>query len=263
MTKSCSAFLKENAQDCILCSTVKDEALHLIERSHSLVISDLRSQLKPFLEKHGIEQVTNRDGRIFARFFRERKRDLRINFPVRTNVRYEILGAIENYVASRLHSLKDGFKMPVDNFLASMMTELASIKHSLQAPFKSMKTLEIAPNDSIVSLVIVGTLLKNPTRALNPNDAKHLASAVEYQFRENKWVIFVTNDEKDILSREVSISETCALQCSKPDWALDHYRYVTRMKSPIEYFHELPNYSRKQKNLVETVEKAIGIRILD
>ncbi|MCK4434477.1 hypothetical protein KAU92_03215 [Candidatus Bathyarchaeota archaeon] len=262
MTQSCSAFLKENGQRCVLCSTVKAESLDLIERSHSLVVSDLRSGLKPFLKKHGIEQLTNRDGMIFARFFRERKRNLRINFPQRTNVSREVLGTIENYVASRLHSLKDGFKMPVDNFLAVMMTELASIKHNLQAPFKSMKTLEIAPDDSIVSLIIIGTLLTKPTRVLNPNDAKHLASAVEHQFRENKWVIFVTNDEKDILCREARIFEACALRCSKPDWALDHYRSITRLKSPIEYFRDLPNFSSKHKKLAETIEKVMGTKIL-
>lgn len=262
MTESCSAFLKENAERCALCSTVKAESLNLIERSHSIIVSDFRSQLKPFLEEHGIEKVTNRNGRIFARFFRERKRDLRANLPKRSNVPREILGTIENYVASSLHSLKDGFKMPVDNFLASMMTELASIRHDLQAPFKSMKPLEIAPNDSIVSLIIIGTLLKNPPRALIRNDAVHLASAVEHQFRENKWIIFVTNDENHILSRETMIFEACALHCSKPEWALDTHRDVTKLKSPIEYFRELPNYSSKHKKLIETIEKAIDVRIL-
>lgn len=262
MTKSCSTFLKENAQRCVLCSTVKAESLDLIERSHSLVVSNLRSGLKPFLKKHGIEQLTNRDGVIFARFFRERKRDLRIKFPVRTNVPREILGAIESYVASKLHSLKDGFKMPVENFLATMMIELASIKHNLQAPFKSMKLLEIVPDDSIVSLIIAGTLLTKPRRALNLNDAKHLASAVEHQFRENKWAIFITNDENDILCREARIFEACALHCSKPDWAFDHYCSITRLKSPIEYFRDLPNLSSKHKKLAETIEKAMGIKIL-
>jgi len=137
-----------------------------------------------------------------------------------------------------------------------MMTELATIKHKLQAPFKCMKAVDIKPDVPIVSLIIIKTPL------VNPNDAEHLASAVKYQFQKNMWVIFVTNDEKDILSKETSIHDIFALQCSKPEWALDHYRYLTRLKSPIEHFRELSNYSDKQKEFGETIEKAMGIRIL-
>lgn len=111
MTKACSAFLKENEERCILCSTVKDEALNLIERSYSTIVHNFRSKLKPFLEKQGIIELTNRDGRIMSQFFQGQKRNLQVRVPRRTNVRNEIMGAIENYVAQRLHSLKDGSKM--------------------------------------------------------------------------------------------------------------------------------------------------------
>lgn len=256
MTKACSAFLEENASRCILCSTVKEEALKLIRRSHSIIVSDFRLELKPFLENQEIKELGNRDGRLLARFFSERKRDLKVAIPRRTNVRNEIIGTIENYVASRLHSLKDGTKMSIDNFLALMMTELATIKHNLEAPFKTLRTVEITPDEHIASLIVVDTIL------MNEHDAKHLASALMYQFQQNKWVIFVTNDEKDILSKEKSLSEIFALQCSKPEWAPDHYRYVTRLKSPVEHFRGLRSYSDKQTEFGEVIEKIMGIRIL-
>jgi len=256
MTKACSDFLKENTTRCLLCSTVKDEALDLIERSHSLIVLDFRSQLKPFLEKQEVKQLTNKDGMIMSRFFSERKKSLRTKVRQESDVHNEIIGTIENYVASRLHSLKDGLKIPVDNFLAGMMTELATIKHGLQAPFKSIKTIDITPDGSIISLIVIGVIM------INPDDAKHLASVLQHQFQQNKWVIFVTNDEKDILSKQNSLSEIFALHCSKPEWALDHYRHITRLKSPVEYFRQLPNYSDRQKEFGETIEKIIGTRIL-
>lgn len=256
ITKACSAFLKENGDRCLLCSTVEDEALNLIERSYLLIIRDFRSKLKPFLERQGVKKLTNRNGRIFSRFFSEEKWSLKVKVPQRTGVRNEIMGTIENYVAQRLHSLKDGQKIQVDNFIAAMMTELTAVKHKLQAPFKCMKTVNIIPDAPIVSLIILGAPLANP------HDAEHLASAVKYQVQQNKWVIFVTYDERDILSKEISIHEIFALQCSKPEWALDHYRYLTRLKSPIEHFRELSNYSDKQKEFGKTIEKTIGIRIL-
>jgi len=137
-----------------------------------------------------------------------------------------------------------------------MITELVAIKHNLQVPFKSIKTVTIMPDDSIFSQIVRGVLI------LNPNDAGHLASAVKYQFQQNKWVIFVTNDEKDILSKANDINEIFALHCSKPEWALDHYQYITRLKSPVEHFRQLPNYSDKQKEFGETIEKVVGVRIL-
>jgi hypothetical protein len=235
---------------------VKEEALNLIERAHSMIVLDFRSELKPFLEKQGVKQLTNRDGMVMSLFFSERKRSLRTQVRQESDVQNEIIGTIENYVASRLHSLKDGLKIPVDNFLAGMMTELATIKHDLQAPFKSMKTIDITPDDSIVSLVVIGVIMSNA------DDARHLASIIQHQFQQNKWIIFVTNDEKDILSKQNGLSEIFALHCSKPEWALDHYRHVTRLKSPVEYFRQLPNYSHKQKEFGETIEKIIGTRIL-
>lgn len=176
--------------------------------------------------------------------------------PTRTNVRNEIVGAIENYVAQRLHSMKDGLKISIDNFIASLMTELTVIEHTLKAPFKYMKTLEIKPDDSIVTLIVLGTLI------LNRKDAEHLASVVKYQFMQNKWVIFVTIDEQDILSKEDLLQEIFGLQCSKPEWALDHFRYITKLKSPIEHFREMPTYSDRQKEFGKKIEKIVGKRIL-
>jgi hypothetical protein len=72
-------------------SSVMKEAFDLIERCHTIIVSDFRSNLKPFLEKHGKSELSNRDGRIVAQFFSERKDSLRMMQPERSNVRNEIL----------------------------------------------------------------------------------------------------------------------------------------------------------------------------
>lgn len=255
-TKSCSDFLRENAGRCLLCSTVRDEALALIERSYSLVVTDFRSELKPFLENQGIKQLTNRDGRTVSRFFSDQKKSLRATAPTRSNVRNEIIGAIENYVAQRLHSMKVGLKISVDNFIASLMTELTVIEHKLKAPFKYWKTVEIKPDDSIVSQIAIRTLI------MNSKDVEHLASVVKYQFTENMWVIFVTIDEKHILSKDDILQGIFRLQCSKPEWALDHFRFITKLKAPVEHYREMPSYSNTQKEFGQKIEKVIGKKIL-
>jgi len=254
--KSCIDFLKEAASRCSICSSVKNEAFEVIDRAYGIIVSDFRANLKPFLEKNGIKELTNRHGKTLASFFSERKRSFKITFPQRSNVRSEIIGAIENYVASQLHSLKDGVKIATDDFIASMMTQLAIVEHDLKAPFMGLRLVEIKPNVQITSLIVLKALIANP------RDVEHLGSALEFQYKENKWVIFVTTDDAEILSKERDMFEVFGLQCSKPEWALDYYRDMTRMKSPIEHFHETPNYTERQKEFGKTIEKAMGIKIL-
>ena len=254
--KSCTTFLKEAAGRCFLCSSVKEEALKLIEDSHSIIVSDFRNHLKPFLEKHGIKELTNRHGKFLAEFFVERRRHLRKTHPTRSNVPNEIIGTIESFVASQLHSLKDGFRIRIDDFLAFMITELTMKKHKLEAPFLSIKCIDIMPDNSVITEIVLGTFLRNP------NDIKHLSSALTHQLQQNKWVIFVTNDEKEILSKAKEMFETFALQCSKPDWAQDYYRDMTRMKPPIEYFRGIPNYSVRQKAFGNVIERVLRKKIL-
>jgi mRNA-degrading endonuclease YafQ of YafQ-DinJ toxin-antitoxin module len=167
-----------------------------------------------------------------------------------------MIGTVENYVASRLHALRSGERISVDNFLATLITELTVKKHDLQAPFKGIKAVEITPDASLISQIVLRTLI------LNQEDAKHLASALTYQLQMNKWILFVTTDETEILSREQELFEIFALQCSSPEWASDYYSDMTKLKAPIEYFREIRNYSNGQREFAETVERIMGIKIM-
>lgn len=252
--RSCLDFLRENASRCLLSSSVKSEAICLIEKSHSLILSELHSNLKPFLEKHEIRQLSNRHGRVVAQFFMERRRVWKKGF--KSSIPREIVGVIENYCASRLHSLENGEKIDVDNFIALLITELTLKKRVLQGPFKGIRAIEVNPDASIASLIVLRTLL------VNEMDAQHLASAVTFQLQNDKWVIFVTTDDTEILSREDKLFQIFALQCSSPEWASDYYVEMTKMKAPIEYFREIPKHSDEQKEFAGKIEKAIGIKII-
>jgi hypothetical protein len=254
--KACQSFIEKAKDSCFIASSTKEEALALIERSHSIISNDFRNNLKPFLENENVKKITNRDGRIFANFFSEQRRKAKISFKSKSDVRNEIIGTIENYVSAQIHSIKDGVSISLDDFLASILTELELAKHNLGKPFKAIKTIDLVPNDSITTIIVL------KTRMINDKDVAHLASALQHQFEQNKWVIFVTNDEKDILSREKELREIFALQCSKPSWAFDHYRDMTRRKAPIEFLKEQKTYSQDQKEFAEIMKNAMGIEIL-
>jgi len=252
---SCSNFLKKAEKDCFISSSIKTEALNLSGEAYSVICSNIRSNLKPLLDKNGIKLITNRDGKTLAKIFSEQKRQIGLLLPTRSNVRNELIGIIENYVANQVHSLKDGMSIPVDSLLASMLTELEQAKYSIEKPFKTIKTIDINPDDAITSMVLLKTLI------INEKDIEHLASAIKYQFQQNKWVIFVTIDEKEILSKEKELWEIFALQCSKPSWALDNYQDMTKFKSPVEHFRDLDQYSDKQIEFGLLIEKTLGVKI--
>jgi hypothetical protein len=256
MSKACTNFLKEAASLCFLSSSVRKEAFDLIEQSHDIIIVNLHDKLKPFFEANKIEKLTNKDGKIIADFFSEQKSEIKRQSHKRSNIPNEILGAVENFVATSLHSLEDGEKLSITDFLAALTTELAIIKHSLEAPFKGIKLVDITPNDSIRSAIIISIILTNL------KDADHLSSALEHQFRQNKWIIFVTTDDTHILSKEPSLREIF-LQCSKPEWAFDYYRDITKRKSPMQHVREMKTYTNRQKQIINAMEKAIGFKIID
>lgn len=255
ITKACKDFLTENSYQCRMSSSVKEEAYGLIEKAHDLVVENFHTQLKPFLEGKGIKELTNRDGKIIADFFSQQKQDIRKQGSRRSNIPNEIMGAVENYVATALHSLEKRQKISVVNFLAALATQLGIIKHDMEAPFKGIKLVDIVPNDSIYSVISVNTIIRNP------KDIEHLASALEYQFQENKWVVFVTTDNDEILVKAPELQEIF-LQCSKPEWAVDYYIDLTRKKAPFEHIREIQKYTEGQKRIIEALEKATSLKQL-
>jgi len=250
--KACSDFIKETASQCILSSSVKKEALDLIDRAHCTILLNFHSRLKPFLVAKGMKEITNREGQVFADFFAEQKAQFRRLPYKKSNIQYEILGAMESYIASQVHSLESGQKLPVDVFFALVAAELAVKKHDLEAPFKGIKCEEIQPSNSLSSAIVVGSLLKNP------DDAVHLASALEYQFNHNRWVIFVTTDQHEILDKALEFKEMF-LQCSRPDWALDYYRELTKKEAPLDHVKNIGTPTIRQQRVLDALSPKIHI----
>lgn len=254
--QSCAYFLEKNGDRCLISSSIKNEGLDLLNRSYSVVVKDITENLKPFLETQGIKEITNKRGRLFADFFSQRRRIIKKTHQTKSNVPNELLGAIENYVAARLHSLKDGQKLDVNLFLAALLRELSIEKYKLKRPFEKLKCILIAPDSALCCLVISAGKVKNR------KDAEHLVSSIMHQFDENEWMIFVSNDDDHILSNKTELLDIFALQCSKPDWAIDYCDFISRRKTPIEHYRELKNYSEHQRTFGSHIERINSIKIL-
>jgi hypothetical protein len=86
-------------------------------------------------------------------------------------------------------------------------------------------------------------------------------STIKEQVIKNCWMIFVTNDDRDILSSSGKIWEYYSLQCAKPCWAIDYCEDMTKLKQPRQYFKEIKNPSMNQRNFIDFIENKLGIPI--
>ena len=252
---ACSSFL-ESEKRCFISQSIRDEALELSKECYSVICTSLRYYLKPALERNGIKEITNKDGKVVANVFSEQKKRIIKEFPTKSNVRGELVGVIENHIAKKIHVLKEGVSIPIDTLLASALAELEKARYDIEKPFKRVETIFITPDNALTSLSSLKALVSNQ------KDALHLASAITYQFQFNQWVIFVTNDEKEIVTNEKEIWDNFALQCTKPSWALDYYKDIIRLKPPVEFYREILIPSQKQKEFGALIEKLLKVQIL-
>lgn len=252
---ACTDFLN-NGELCFISQSVRDEVSELSKACYDVVCVTIRHYLKPALERSGITKITNKDGLIVASVFSEQKKRMIKELPTRSNVRGELVGVIENYMAHQIHNLKDGDALLVDDFLAIAIAKLERARYDIEKPFKAVKVKPVIPKDALTSLHSLSSLIKND------RDVRNIASAIIYQFQLNRWVIFVTNDEKDVLSNNKDLWELFALQCSSPVWALDYHREKTKLQPPVEYYRSIAIPSSKQKEFSAVMETILGTSIL-
>jgi len=222
----------------------------MLDDAYDWVVNDIQQNFYPYLEKNRISELTNRDARIFEVFFHERRRQLAaLSSP---SMYFEIMGRIENWTVSQIHTIELGRKIKADVFLAAILTELSKVYENLKSPLDAIEVKNVSPKEKIKAHVVLQGVLKF-------EDIEHLASAIQFQFENNIWVIFVTFDEKHILAHKDRLLEVCALHCCKPDYAKDYARDLTREKPPIQYYQDISPRTVDQEKFLQTTIQTLGI----
>ena len=253
--EACTNFLNYRKR-CFISPSVKQEAFELTKEASSIIRTSIRYYLKPALVRIGIKEITNKSGIVVASAFSEEKGRLNKEAPTRTSVRSELIGIVENFLAHKIHSMKDGESAAVDDLLAKSLTEMEIARYKIEKPFKAAELIAIQPDKGLINLKPLVELVHNV------KDTPHLAAAIQQQFIFNPWVIFVTNDEKEIILNQKQIWERFALQCTKPCWALDYYNEISKLKNPLEFYRDKWILNEDQKEFGKVFEKLTSIRIL-
>jgi len=252
---ACQKFLNEN-KECFISKSVKDELLQLSKMSCDAVVTCIRYYMRPALERKGLINITRNDATVVAEVLLQEKRRIAKEYPIRSGVRSELFGVIENYVADLIHGLDVNQSVLMDDLLANVLGVLNKARYDIEKPFKTIRVIPVDVDEELLTFVPMRKLVNK-----NPKDVGHLMSAVMYQFQRNAWVIFVTNDDKDILINAEDIWRNYGLRCTKPVWALDYRREITRFKQPRQHFQELNIPSVELRQFIVTVEKKLGIKI--
>jgi len=224
----------------------------MLDDAYDWVAREIQENLYPYLQENGIDKLTTRDARVFEGFFNERRRRLTaFRSPA---MYYEILSRIELWAVTEVHSIELGRKIKVEMFLTALLSELSRVYESLKTPLDAIEVKNITPKEEIKSHVALQGVRKF-------EDIDHLASAIQFQFENNVWVIFVTFDEKHVLSHQRHLLEVCALHCCKPQYGMDYARDLSRQDPPIQYYASITPKSSEQVSFAKTMETLLSVSI--
>lgn len=139
--------------------------------------------------------------------------------------------------------------------MAGILKELSFRCDDLKTPIEIIEEVEILESPLLNSQVAV-------TQVKKMEDILHLAAAINFQFRNNTWVIFVTFDEEHILSSRPLLKEICALHVSKPSYANDYIIKLSKSSTPIDFYKKILNHSVQQKRFATAVQNELNVNIL-
>jgi len=251
--ESCEQFLEDNASFCLVSSSVKKTTLDLLSSAHKHVSEQLQEGLLPYLVQKNIKEITCRDCLIFEDFFYVQRKKLKRQG--KTEIYYELIGQIEQWVAKQVHEIPRGSKVKAINFTSVILTELSMKHDALKTPIEIIEEVVIPESPGLNRLVALAGVKKM-------EDIINLSSAISFQFENNTWVIFVTFDEEHVLSNRPLLKEICALHSSKPAYANDYLVKISKLSKPIQFYRNIPNHSVQQKDFATEVKNALQVNII-
>jgi hypothetical protein len=255
LARSIKTFLNENKMPCFISTSVREEIQRIIDRIHIWMQRDIKEHFQTFLDKKGLQEFTRNDSLIFEPYFEERRNQLRADGS--PAYFFKILRMIERWVISYVKNIPFGKKIPLDLFLAYLSAELTREYERILARVEVIPVQNITPAPELRTF-----LLMHGIRQIDDQD--HLASAIQYQYKNDLWSVFVTNDERTILTYRNMLERCCSLFCTKPEYAIDRSNSLNeRGILPMTHFREIKEHSDEQIAFARSVFSAISVKLVD
>lgn len=253
--KSIKAFLEKKVAPHYVSSSVKAECLRTITRIFVWMIEDIKEKMQDFLDKSGVDKITRNDALLFEPYFEERRDYLRSKGS--QAYLFKIQNVIERWLIRYVKEIPYGKDVKLDLFVAYLGSELTRIYEEILSQVEMVEEKSISPTAELRSYLAQHGIWKFP-------DQDHIASCIQYQYDKDIWVIFVTSDERSILSYRKFLQRNCCLHCTKPDYAVDRCESLRKKEnlSPIGYFKQLKDYTSAQADFAKSLLSATSTDLL-
>lgn len=204
------------------------------------VLSDFKQWLiHSKVIKYGRKYLTSRDVLDFQMFFTRKMRMYELDERVKEEIR-----AIEIWIFDKAMDLlrKSKGKIDVAEFLKALFDfhdqsfrqKIAELDgYELRHKYWELKNIE--PIDEIKELV--------EKSVFDSEDVPHLASTIQYQFKENVWVMFVSLDFRDIVGHKIDLFNKFAITVCDPLYFELEYKNIIAThgtQRPLLYISQFP-----------------------
>jgi hypothetical protein len=250
--ESSEKFLKEASEKCYLSSSVVEECNEVLNNIFNWLTKDIRDNFKKFLNEKNIKELKRNDTLKFESFFEERRRELSGKQAYYLQIQGEIEHWIIEYIKS-IQQFKSVDSVAFTNYLTAKITE---IYEAIKSKIEAFDEITIKPQPPLRTFLLRHGITHN-------EDQDHLSSAIQYQYENNCWVVFVSYEGRSILNFRDYLLRNALFNLSKPDYAIDKLATLIAPGGlrPLELYGKIANRSDHQKRFVTAMKESIDVAL--
>ncbi len=245
MSAVCKEFLKDIPIEIILCETVEKEYFRVL--NYRIVV------LQTILREIGQQSFNDFKGlkRVMRDIFLKYKQDKSLDGPTREWIR--LFEVSVNVKANKLHELD------LTTILTEILKDLQDLKINYVTTYDRIKKrapifLTIVPNPKII---------KEFGKIISDNDdCTHLSVSFEHAVKNDRWIFFVTVDERHLLAqRSVVERKFFFIMIESPMYVLNRVEDIEKHGSPFSYIKNIRYPPGELKRLDAFTTKTLKISL--
>ena len=248
--ESADKFLKDAGNKCYLSSSVVKECNEILNDIYNWLVKDIRDNFKKFLNENGIQEIKRNSALTFERFFEQRKRQL----AEKPDYYFLIQEEIEHWIIQYIKSIGAGKAVSSIAFANFLNAKITEIYEAISSKVEALDEIKIEPQPSVKAFLLQHGLK-------HEEDMNHLASAIQYQFVNNCWVVFVSFEGKSVLNFRDYLFRNSLFNLAKPDYAIDKLTSLLSdsNKPPVDSYRSIVKLTDHQERFVKAIKESVNV----
>ena len=253
--KICNAFIDTSTLDIIVSKTVEEEYFRVLD-NYFEVIEEIIKEIYSSDSEEDYDEIKSTIQEVFEKF--KAGKGTITAYRDRTNRIIDFIRTFEaglNIKIDSIYSTEKDFDIYTElyTYLMDFKRKYYSSYELFEVKFKDK--IDYATNKELKK--VFKNLIKNG------QDSIHLATNLEYAVKNDKWVFFITLDEKDLLTnKEIILKNFYFIRIEHPSYAPISVRKNLNEESPIETISKMETPSREIKELSGLINNSLSISLL-